>query len=102
MEEMEEMVPVDLPGADLVVAGLRDLAARRESEFSLLVLIGAPRLRALGIPVPDVDALRPEHSLYLRLAAENSDTAHSRYDALVHRLVSFERALACASTQPPP
>jgi hypothetical protein len=35
--------------------------------------------------------------LYLRLAAENEDDAHSRYNALVRRLVSFERALACAS-----
>jgi hypothetical protein len=92
---MEEMVPVDLPGADLVAAGLRDLAAGRESELSLLVLIGAPRLRSLGIPVPAAEVPEAEHRLYLRLAAENPAGAHSRYNALLRRLVSFERALAC-------
>jgi hypothetical protein len=30
------------------------------------------------------------------LAADDPDRAHGRYNALVHRLVSFERALACA------
>ena len=33
----------------------------------------------------------PEHRLYLTLAAEDPDSAHSRYNALVRRLVSFER-----------
>jgi hypothetical protein len=39
---------------------------------------------------------RPEHRLYARLAQDNPDAAHSRYNALIRRLVSFERALACA------
>jgi hypothetical protein len=39
--------------------------------------------------------MNPEHRLYLRLAADDSDSAHSRYNALIRRLVSFERALAC-------
>ena len=34
----------------------------------------------------------PEHRLYELLAAEDSDSAHSRYNALVRRLVSYERA----------
>lgn len=87
-----------LPGADLVESGLRDLASGRESEASLLVLIGRPRLRSLGVPVPEVAAgdVPSEHRLYLRLARTDPDGAHSRYNALVRRLVSFERALACA------
>jgi hypothetical protein len=85
-----------LPGADLVREGLADLSQGLESTAALLVSIGAPRLRALGIDVPLVFQ-QPEHRLYLRLAAENEDDAHSRYNALVRRLVSFERALACAS-----
>jgi hypothetical protein len=40
--------------------------------------------------------LRAEHRLYALLAAEDSDSAHSRYNALVRRLVSFERAAECA------
>jgi hypothetical protein len=38
----------------------------------------------------------PEHRLYARLAQDSPDAAHSRYNALIRRLVSFERALACA------
>jgi hypothetical protein len=39
----------------------------------------------------------PEHKLYLLLAQEKGDAAHSAYNALIRRLVSFERAAACAS-----
>ena len=86
----------DRPGADLVEKGLDDLAAGVESAEALLVAIGAPRLRRLGYDVPAVyDA--PEKRLYVRLAAEGDDAAHSRYNALIRRLVSFERAAECAS-----
>lgn len=82
------------PGADVVERGLADLAAGIESVESLLVSVGAGRLRALGIavarPFPS-----PEHRLYARLAAEDGDAAHARYNALIRRLVSFERAAEC-------
>jgi len=42
-----------LPGSDLISQGLRDLASGTESIESLLVLVGAPRLRRLGFDVPD-------------------------------------------------
>jgi hypothetical protein len=48
-------------------------------------------------PVPERTFDDPEHRLYLRLAAEGSDAAHSRYNAWIGRLVSFENALECAS-----
>ena len=83
-----------LPGADLVRDGLRDLAEGTESTAALLVSIGAPRLRQLGIDVPR-SISGPEHRLYLLLAQIDPDSAHARYNALVGRLVSFERALAC-------
>ncbi len=38
----------------------------------------------------------PERRLYEHLRRDDSDAAHSRYNALIRRLVSFERALACA------
>jgi hypothetical protein len=91
-----------LPGAEWVRDGLRDLEAGHETLAALLVAIGAPRLRLAGLRVPDAPFSRPEqgdfpeHRLYLRLATEDQDSAHSRYNALVRRLVSFERALACA------
>jgi hypothetical protein len=83
-----------LPGGDLVQAGLRDLANGRETIAALLVSIGAPRLRDLGIVAVTV-LPNPEQRLYERLAREDSDAAHGRYNALVRRLVSFERAVAC-------
>jgi hypothetical protein len=80
-----------LPGAELVSEGLRDLRAGVPSANALLVCIGAPRLRALGVEVPASVVTHPEHALYAELAREPG--AHSRYNALIRRLVSFERAL---------
>lgn len=86
------------PGGDFVIKGLRDLTSGTESNEALLVLIGAPRLRSLGIQLPVVPHdMPPEHRLYDRLSLEDARTAHRRYNALLARLVSFERALACAS-----
>ena len=84
-----------LPGEDLVRDGLRDLTDGIESPAALLVSIGAPRLRRLGIDVPAVLS-SPELRLYALLSESGGDSAHGRYNALVRRLVSFERALACA------
>jgi hypothetical protein len=84
------------PAGELVEAGLADLAREVESAPALLVAIGAPRLRELGVPVPERSVAEPEHRLYALLAATDADSAHSRYNALLSRLVSFERALACA------
>ncbi|HSB27532.1 MAG TPA: hypothetical protein VLE19_06750 [Pyrinomonadaceae bacterium] len=84
-----------LPGEDLVKAGLEDLTHKRETVAALLVAIGAPRLRLAGVNVPDFDLPNPEHRLYALLAKDNSDSAHSKYNALVKRLVSFEQAASC-------
>lgn len=90
------MISDALPGADLVRRGLDDLAAGRDSVEALLVLIGAPRLRRLGIEVPEGHEGSPELQLYERLAASDPASAHSRYNAYIRRLVSFERAAECA------
>ncbi len=84
---------MQLPGADLVEQGIADLREHRETQEALLVSIGWPRLRMLGIDVPEPVA-KPEHRLYELLARENADAAHGRYNALVRRLTSFERAAA--------
>lgn len=85
-----------LPGGDLVERGLDDLRRGVESIPALLVSIGAPRLRQLRVDLPASPLPDPEHRLYHRLAAENPDSAHSRYNALIRKLVSFEHAAACA------
>jgi len=83
-----------LPGADLIRDGLRDLETGVESVPALLVLVGAPRLRGLGFDVPDSPDFR-EDRLYAKLALEYGNAAHSQYNALIRRLVSFERAATC-------
>jgi hypothetical protein len=84
-----------LPGGDLIEKGLSDLGAGVETEEALLVSIGAYRLKAAGLPVPDKVFDNPERRLYELLAREDADSAHSRYNALVRRLSSFEDAAEC-------
>jgi len=90
------MVMENLPGGALIRAGLDDLAAGRESNASLLVLIGAPRLRGIGLVIPWDSPAHVEHRLYERLRTAHGDAAHSRYNALIRLLVSFEHAAECA------
>ena len=82
-----------LPGAELVAQGLRDAAAGVESSAALLIAIGAPRLRRLGLPIPERLPADGELRLYRGLLAAKSADAYSEYNALIRELVSFERAL---------
>lgn len=88
----------DLPGHELVSEGLADLAAGRESESALLLAMAAPRLRRLGLDVPEGGGEWPSHRLYELLSADSGRGAHSRYNALVARVVSFARAAEHASS----
>ena len=90
------MIKAALPGADLIAQGLQDLARGAETVESLLVSIGAPRLRALGFDVPSPFA-NAELRLFELLATQFGAGAHARYNALIRRVVSFQRAAACAS-----
>jgi hypothetical protein len=84
-----------LPGQDLVTKGLQDLSQGVSSVEALLVLIGAPRLRRMGISIPVPKRLpdSPERALYFQLQNEDPRDVHSRYNALIRRLVSYERTL---------
>jgi hypothetical protein len=86
-----------LPGEDLIEAGVRDLHAGRESIAALLVAIGSPRLRRLGLKIPANLPTNPEHRLYDLLARDGQDSAHSRYNAFIRKLVSYERAAECVN-----
>lgn len=86
-----------LPGEDLVASGIEDLLSGIDSIPSLLVSIGSPRLRRLGLEIPSPATPDPEHRLYRLLAESDPSSAHSRYNALIRRLISFERAAECAS-----
>ena len=88
------MPPFTIPGDHLVEAGLQDLARGVAPAEALLVSLAARRLVSLGVAVPNPlpDA---ELRLYHLLAEQHGDGAHKRYNALVRRMVSYQRAVAC-------
>ena len=73
------MTQESLPGNDLVRQGIEDLCRGVESVPALLVSIGAPRLRLLGLEVPENVISLPERRLYQLLWSDDPDVAHSRY-----------------------
>ena len=89
----------DLPGADLYVAAVEDLRAGVESPAALLIALARGRLVDAGLSVPAVAVDRPAHRLYDLLAAEDPESAHSRYNALLRRIVSFARAAEHAAAR---
>lgn len=81
------------PGGEIVTAGLGDLAAGHDSVEAAAVLMASRRLRGVGIEVPGPPAeLSASHHLYDLLSAELGDAAHSRYNAIVRRVISFARS----------
>ncbi len=84
----------ELPGEDLILKGLDDLAHGKKTVESLLICIAKTRLQACGLKfTPLVLDDYPEMHLYRLLSETDSDTAHARMNAYVRRLVSFENAL---------
>jgi hypothetical protein len=82
-----------LPGQQMVEQGLADLARKNLTESALLVLIAAPRLKSLGIAVPQLPLpASPEHMLYSRLEERLGAGAHSCYNGLLRRIVSYAHA----------
>lgn len=85
--------PGSLPGAEIVVAGIADLEAGRDTVNANAVLMAAGRLRAAGVSVPPISPDEPAaHRLYRQLAHDDPANAHSRYNAIVRRVISFARA----------
>lgn len=83
-----------LPGGELAAEGLADAKAGRRSIPACLVWIGRPRLVRHGLLDPALapQSAEPERELYRMLQAEPGD-AYSRYNALLRRWTSFQRAL---------
>ena len=84
------------PAGDLIRQGIQDIKEGVESTEALLVAIGRPHLLRLGLSVPELPFRSPEVRLYEYISRTDPDSAHSRYNALIRRLVSFERAVECA------
>ncbi len=82
-----------LPGEELVQQGLAELAEGKLTDYALLVLIASPQLRRLGMSIPDVPLPAPaEHKLYERIEERLGPGAHSYYNNLIRRIVSYARA----------
>ena len=82
-----------LPEQDPIETGLKDLREGQETVAALLVAIGSPRLRRrIGLELSSDLPDNPKHRLYDLLARDDSDSAHSRYNALIRRLVRYESA----------
>lgn len=94
MRRTDELLD-NLPGEEIVRAGMRDLANRKETIPALLVAIGRPRLNSLGLAQDLGDRMPddPETRLYELLGQEHGNDAHSQHNAWIGRLVNFERAL---------
>lgn len=83
-----------LPGGEILEKGLRDLNNNSLTIEGLLVLAGAPRFRAHGIPVPKVSLdMLPEHKLYDKLQEEKGTEAYRYYRSLIRLLASLQSAL---------
>ena len=82
-------IPDGMPGRELVIAGLDDLRAGRDTVEAMLVATGAPRLRACGIDVPGGDRLDSGLRMFRLLGDRDAASAYSTYNALRRRLSSF-------------
>ena len=83
----------DLPGAEIVLPGIADLAGGRQSVNAMAVQSAAPRLRRAGLDAPSASGETPAaHRLYRQLSEDLGDAAHSRYNAILGRVASFAGA----------
>jgi hypothetical protein len=83
----------DLPGAEIVLAGIEDLAAGRATVNATAVQSAATRLRRIGLDAPSAAGDVPAaHLLYRQLSDQLGDAAHSRYNAILARVARFAGA----------
>jgi len=85
-----------LPGADLVLRGLEDLADARATPEAALIEVARTRLCSLGVPVPELptNGGDAELRLYARLGARHPDRdPYALYCAWLDQLDSFVSAL---------
>lgn len=83
----------NLPGAEIVLPGVADLEAGRDSVNAIAVQCAATRLRGVGLNAPGAeDDVPAAHRLYRHLSDELGDGAHSRYNAILRRVASFAGA----------
>jgi hypothetical protein len=92
----------ELPGAEIILPGLKDIHSGESNTIGALLVaiakrgagaIAATRLTEAGLDIPkDRLASEPELTLYACLQDDRED-AYVYYNALLHRLNSFCNAL---------
>jgi hypothetical protein len=94
---MSELGLEGLPGADLVLRGIADLAHAHATPEAALVEIARTRLASLGMALPDAATTEgcAELMLYDRLGSHHPDRdPYVLYCAWLDQLVSFLAALS--------
>jgi hypothetical protein len=84
----------DLPGTALIQQVSQDYQANRHTMPSSLVRMARRRLVKAGL----LDSAVPQHDInaeleLYQLLSHEGNQAHSRYNALIRELISFEHAL---------
>jgi len=92
-------VRTDFPGHEIVAAGIDDLREGKLTPEALVTAMAGPRLRRVGLDVPPSPVTTPGHRLYDLLAIDGDRSAHSRYNALIARVVSYARTAEHASSR---
>ena len=101
IEPLDASMLIELPGGDLILRGIEELATGETGEYGLLVLVASMRLTDLGLKLPQRDdIIRPVNiQLYEILQGNYGIGAYSRYNALLRSLSSFIHALERAISQ---
>lgn len=95
----QRTIPADLPGADLIQAGIDDLMAGRRTIPAMLVACAPARMTRIGLPLPVTAIEDPESALYDLVVLDVGERrAHGRYNALRRQLLSFLRAAGHAKS----
>lgn len=92
-----------IPGWEIIDSGLRDIVNGNLSSVNALAVAEArPKLRFLGIPVPDVtkQISNIRTLLYNTMEKQEGDMAHPRFCALLERVDSFCHALSSITPIP--
>jgi len=93
MNQSQQELISGLPGASFIQRGLQDYRENRHTIPSCLVRMARRRLAMAGLMESSTQHdIEAELDLYQLLSHEGNQ-AHSKYNALIRELVSFEHAL---------
>lgn len=85
----------DLPGAELIEQGLKDLLTSKLTIPALLICIAKTRLEHAGLVIPHLDQMPRdlELTLYAQIQQGQELDPYSYYNSLIRLLIAFEKGL---------